>query len=206
MDEIRLRISDADLLYQALQLRDSLDSSQGSSSRDDATSTAFMLIKLKSYTTIPNGVQMSTGSAAPVSKADIDDLVRQLEDRSGIHDKSANQVLQEKNTLTAQLEQEKQQSDEMLISRDAALNAYLAAVKNAQTINIQRNSMIAPIRIVSYATTPQSPISSNRWTNIGIALVLGLILGVIAAFIAEYVEKRRPAHPAKQTADNKPQQ
>ncbi|MFA5078476.1 MAG: Wzz/FepE/Etk N-terminal domain-containing protein [Dehalococcoidia bacterium] len=201
--EISRRITDANLLYQALQLQDSLSKTGGA---DDAASLAFLYIKIKSYTTLPDATPLTAGTTAPVSKADVDALVRELEDRSGIHGKTAGQVLMEMNALRAGLEQESQRGSELSSARDTAWSSYLAAIQAEERLNIQRNAMIAPVRQVGYATPPQDPAPSNRLMNIGIALVLGLILGVIAAFTAEYIEKRRPAPAAKQAADNKPRQ
>jgi len=196
--EINRQIADANLLYQALQLQESLKQGQGSAVSGDAANLAFLLLKLKAYgASVPDGTQFTPGSAAPVSLADVDTLVRELEDRSGIHGKTATQVLMEINTLTARLEQENQRSAELRGSRDTSWNAYLDALKTAESINITRTVMLAPVRLVNEATPPTNPVPSNRLMNIGIALVLGLILGVIVAFVAEYFEKKRLARPAK---------
>jgi hypothetical protein len=194
--EIGRQIGDANLLYQALQLQESLK--QGSAVSGDAANLAFLLLKLKSYgASVPDGTQFTPGSSAPVSQADVDTLVRELEDRSGIHGETATQVLMEINTLTARLEQESQRSAELRGSRDTSWNAYLDALKTAESINMTRMAMLAPVRLVNEATPSQSPVPSKSLMNIGIALVLGLIAGVIAAFVAEYFEKKRPAGPAK---------
>jgi len=198
VEKISKQIADARLLHQALQLQQSQQNNQGSSVSGDAGSMAFLLLKVQSYTSLPQGTQLPTGAAAPVSKADINDLVGELEDRSGIHGKSAGEVFNEINTLSLTLEQESQRSTELLNSRDTAWNAYLAAMKNAQEVNIRRVSMNTPVRVVEAATPPQDPVPSNNRpaANMGVALVLGLILGVIAAFVAEYFQKKRPAGPA----------
>jgi len=202
--EISRQIADANLLYQALQLQDSMQKGQGEAISDEATSLAFLLIKLKAYTSISDTTPVTSGTATPVSQADVKALVRELEDRSGIHDKTANEVLLEINSLRAKLEQESQRSKELAGSRDTAWNSYLDAVKTAETLNIQRGAMVAPVRLVDEATPPLNPAPSNRLMNIGIALVLGLILGVIAAFVAEYFEKKKAAKPTvKQSSDSK---
>ncbi len=206
LNEIGRQIADANLLYQAVQLRESLYENPNPALSGDAANLAFMLIKLKSYTGIPEGTQISASSAPPATKADIDSLVRELENRTGIHGRSSNEVLNDINTLNTRLEQERQRSNELLSSRDTAWNAYLAAVRTAETLQIQRSARIAPVRLIDDATPPQSPVPSSRWMNIGIALVLGLILGVIAAFVAEYFEKKKNAPAANQPADNKPRQ
>jgi uncharacterized protein involved in exopolysaccharide biosynthesis len=195
-EKISKQISDARLLYQALQLQESLKNNQGSSVSGDAGSMAFLLLKVQSYTSLPQGTQLPTGAVAAVSKADIDNLVGELETRSGIHGKSAGEVFDETNTLLSRLDQESLRGTELLRSRDNAWNSYLAATKNAQEVNIKRSAMPAPVRLVSDATPPQDPVPSNRLMNMVIALVLGLIVGVIAAFVAEYFERKRTAGPA----------
>ncbi|MFA5400929.1 MAG: Wzz/FepE/Etk N-terminal domain-containing protein [Dehalococcoidia bacterium] len=196
VEKISNQIASARLQYQALTLQESLNANYGSSGTDQATSLAYLLIKLRSYTVIPEGTQISAGAAPPVSKADVDNLVRELEDRSGIHGKTAGDMFNEINTLSSKLERENQRSRELINSRDAAWNAYLTALKNSQEISMMRSAMISPVRVLYNAMPPQYPVPTNRLFNIGIALVLGLILGVIAAFVAEYIEKRRPARPA----------
>ena len=193
LNEIGRQIEDANLLYQAVQLRESLYENPDASQSGDAANLAFMLIKLRSLSGIPEGMQISAGNAPPVTKADIDSLVRELENRTGIHGRSSVEVLNDINTLNTRLEQEKQRSNELLSSRDTAWNAYLAAVKSAETLQIQHSARIAPVRLIDDADPPQSPAPSNRWMNIAIALALGLILGVIAAFVAEYFVRNRPA-------------
>jgi len=204
--EIARQIADANLLYQALQLQESLK--QGPAVSGDAANLAFLLLKLKTYgASIPEGSQFTPGSAALVSLADVDTMVRELEGRSGIHGKTATQVLMEINFLTAKADQESQRAAELLGSRDTSWNAYLAALKAAESSNIIRMAMPAPVRVVSEATPPQDPVPSKRLMNIAIALVLGLIVGVIAAFVAEYFVRKRPqpkdavASEAKQSAD-----
>ena len=206
--EIARQISDANLLYQALQLQESLK--QGSAVPGDAANLAFLLLKLKAYgASVPDGTQFAPGSAAPVSQADVDTLVRELEDRSGIHGKTATQVLMEINFLTAKAEQESQRSAELKGSRDTSWSAYLNALKTAESTGMIRMAMLAPVRLVSEATPAQDPVPAHRLMNMGIALVLGLIVGVIAAFVAEYFEKRKSqpkdviASKAKQSADSK---
>jgi len=195
--EISQQIADANLLYQALQLQESLKQGQGSAVPGDAANLAFLLLKLKAYgASVPDGTQFAPGSAAPVSQTDVDTLVQELENRSGIYGKTATQVLQEINTLTARLEQENQRSAELKGSRDTSWNAYLAALKTAESTGIERMAMLAPVRLVNEATAPQDPVPSKRLTNIGIALVVGLMLGVIAAFVAEYFEKKKMPPPA----------
>ena len=197
--EIARQISDANLLYQALQLQESLK--QGSAVPGDAANLAFLLLKLKTYgASVPDGTQFAPGSAAPVSQADVDTMVRELEDRSGIHDKTATQVLMEINFLTAKAEQESQRSAELLSSRDTSWSAYLAALKTAESTGMTRMAMLAPVRVVNEATPAQSPAPSNRLMNMGIALALGLIVGVIAAFTAEYFEKKKTPPAKSETA------
>ncbi len=197
MQKFSNQIADARLLFQALKLQESQRVDQGSSASGDAAGLAYLLIKLRSYTSIPEGTQISTDAAAQVSKADIDNLVREMEDRSDIHGKTSDQVFGEINALSVQLDRESQRNKELLNSRDVAWNAYLDSLKNAQEVNIKRSTMISPVRLLNEATPPQDPTPSNRLFNIGIALVLGLILGVIAAFVAEYFEKKRPPAPPK---------
>ncbi|MFA5065937.1 MAG: Wzz/FepE/Etk N-terminal domain-containing protein [Dehalococcoidia bacterium] len=204
--EINRQIADANLLYQALQLQDSMRKGQGEAISDEATSLAFLLIKLKAYASISDSTPITSGTATPVTQADVNALVRELENRSGIHDKTANEILMEINSMQARLEQESQRSKELAGSRDTAWSSYLDAVKTAETLNIQRSVLVAPVRLVDSAMPPSNPVPTSRWTNIAIALVLGLILGVIAAFVAEYIERRRPAPPSKQSTDNKTQQ
>lgn len=193
IEKIGKQITDARLLYQALLLQESLKNNPDSAVSGNAGSLAFLLLKLQSYTSLPQGTQLPTGAAAAVSKADIDNLVAELENRSGIHGKSAGEVFNEINTLSNRLEMESQRNAELLNSRDASWSAYLVAMKNAQAVNIKRTSMTSPVRLVDSATPPQDPVPSNLLMNMAIALVLGLVAGVIAAFVAEYFEKKRPA-------------
>jgi len=203
ISEINWQIANANLLYRALRLQESQQSNQGSSVSGDAASLAFLLLKTQSYTSIPQGTQLSVSAAAPVSKADIDDLVSELEDRSGIHGKTADEVLKEINALSSRLEQESQRSQELVASRDTAWNAYIASTKDAEEVNIKRSAMVSPVRVLNDAAPPQDPTPTNRLFNIGIALALGLILGVIAAFVAEYFEKKKAPKPAvQQPADS----
>jgi capsular polysaccharide biosynthesis protein len=220
VEKLNQQISDARLLLQALLLQEGVDRGQTSYASGNADGLAYLLIKAKSYTAIPTGIQLSIGAVPQVTRTDVNSLVHELEDRSGIHGKTAAEVTGEINGLIARFDGENQRSKELLSSRDAAWNMCLAAIKNAQEVEAKRSSAACPVAIINEATPPQVSVPPNRLLYVGIGLASGLILGVFAAFAAEYIEKRRSQskeviamsrscepkarQEAKQSADNKP--
>jgi uncharacterized protein involved in exopolysaccharide biosynthesis len=193
IDELTQRISDKELLYNAMLLREQIQSGPASAVSSKASSRAFVLLLANAYTTgVPSNIQVSLDLAPgeTVTLKDIDNLISILEARSGkTGGKSPAELRQEITELRIELDRENSMLAELQLSRDIAWSSYITAVQKITKLEI---ALLAPETMVipvEPASTPDTPVGPRRMMNIGIALVLGLVVGVFGAFGAEYFGK-----------------
>jgi uncharacterized protein involved in exopolysaccharide biosynthesis len=216
IDELNQRITDTELLYDLLLLREQIGNGSLSSASAAADSLAFILLQTQTYTgqsqehvrqpetytnqpvetqvitVFPMGLQVSldTASGLEVTRGDIDRLISALETRSGITaGQSFSQVPEEILRLKRELEQENARGRGIETSRDMAWAAYKMVsgkVVEAEMVSLSPDLVV---NLADPASEPASPVGPNRILNIVIALVAGLVAGLVCAFGIEWLRR-----------------
>ena len=193
INDLTQQISDKELLYNAMLLREQIQSGHISAFSSQASSLAFVLLLANAYVNgVPANIQVSLDPALgeTVSLEDIDNLISVLEARTGkTGGKSPVELQQEIAELRIELDREKSMLNELKQSMDIAWKSYITAVQKITKLEIALHAPETMVIPVEPALTPDTPVGPRRLMNIGIALVLGLVVSVFGAFGAEYFGK-----------------
>ncbi len=198
IEELTQQISDKELLYNAMLLREQIQSGHTSVVSSKANSLAFVLLLANAYTDeVPANIQVSLDLAPEetVSLKDIDNLISILEARTGKTDgKSPVELQQEIAELRMELDGENSMLTELNQSMDITWKSYMTAVQKITELEIALYTPETRVIPVEPASTPDTPVGPRRLMNMCIALVLGLVVSVFSAFGAEYFGKTTEQH------------
>jgi capsular polysaccharide biosynthesis protein len=193
IDELTQQISDKELLYNAMLLREQIQSGHTSVVSSKANSLAFVLLLANAYIDgVPANIQVSLDLAPgeTVSLKDIDNLISILETRTGkTSGKSPVELQQRITELRIELDRENSMLTKLKQSMYITWISYMKAVQKITELEIALHTPETMVIPVEPASTPDTPVGSRKLMTIGIALVLGLVVAVFGAFVVEYFKK-----------------
>ncbi|BAZ42339.1 putative exopolysaccharide biosynthesis protein [Calothrix sp. NIES-4101] len=121
----------------------------------------------------------------------ISDAVRAQAERNGLAERieklaQARQVYKERANILPKLEQRQRELERTL---KAAQTTYENLLTRLQEVRIAENQNVGNIRVVSYATPPDSPIESRQKLIIAGGIAVGTLLGIILAFGLDMIDR-----------------
>jgi len=192
----------AELLYEVQMLRREIEAAPDQAP-SNALSRVFYQYQAKAYSTMFPGaqaaalpqifiMQQASTETGQVTLADIDQLINILEKEADISGNSPELLLNHISGMKLKRALETIKLDELILSRDTARSSYLEAAKQLINAELARQAPKQQLRTIEIAAAVDTPISTVKWVNIGVAFVLGLIAGVFVAFAIEYFQRKKP--------------